>query len=139
MPRSPNAQLAVDLYRNLEELHRWSANSAWQGIARLLLSCEIYRLGWQPFHDVVTYVDSNRFTVGESGPHATLRRAEHLTAYLATQLGIPRPDLCQNVGLYWQQPKVRPLQPHNLVGHAFRSLINETLHRFGAPGLTFEE
>ncbi len=74
MTRSPNAQAAVDLYNSLQARYHWNAETAWQGIALLLLSCEVYRMGWEPFHDVVTYVDSNRFKSGDKGPHATLRR-----------------------------------------------------------------
>jgi hypothetical protein len=68
-----------------------------------------------------------------------MRRAELLTTYLAAQLGIERKDLCQNIGLYWRQPKIRGVQPHNLVGNAFRSLIASTLQRFGDPDVTYEE
>ena len=139
MPRSTNAQLAVNLYNELQARYQWTAETAWHGIAKLLLSCEIYRMQWEPFHDVVTYVDSNRFTSGEGGPHATLRRAEQLTEYLAAQLGVDRRDLCQNIGVYWQHPRIRALQPHNLVGHAFRSLVTTALGRFGDPGVRYEE
>lgn len=139
MPRSPKAQLAVDMYEQLRIQYGWSAETAWRGIALLLLSCEVYRTRWEPFHDVITYVDSNRFKSGERGPHATLRKAEHLTRFLAEELGIQRQELCANVGLYWQHPSVRPLQPHNLVGHAFRSLIANSLKTFGDPGLQYEE
>lgn len=139
MPRSANAQLAVDLYKELQSRYQWTAETAWHGIARLLLSCEIYRLKREPFLSVVTYVDSDRFTSGETGPHATLRRAEQLTAFLATELGINRPDLCQNVGIYWQHPKIREVQPHNLVGHAYRSLITTALAEFGDHAVEYEE
>jgi len=134
-----NAQLAVDLYNDLQARYNWTATTAWQGIARLLLSCEIYRLKWEPFYDVVTYVDSNRFTSGGSGPHATLRRAEQLTTYLAEQLGVARTDLCRNIGLYWKEPTIRSLQPHNPLGHAFRSLVTTALQRFGDSAITYEE
>jgi len=139
MSRSKNAQLAVDLYSELQARYKWTPATAWHGIARLLLSCEIYKAKWETFRDVVIYIDSNRFTDGESGPHATLRRAEQLTAYIAAQLGIDRKELCQNIGLYWQQPKFRTVQPNNLVGNAFRSLIAAILQRFGDPGVVYEE
>jgi len=139
MPRSANAQLAVELYNELQGRYGLNAETAWHGIARLLLSCEVYRLKWEPFHNVVTYVDANRFTSGEGGPHATLRRAEHLTEYLAAQLGIERQDLCQNIGLYWQHAKIRPLQPHNPAGHAFRSLTTASLQTFGDRDIAYEE
>lgn len=141
MPRSTNAQLAVDLYDKLQARYQWTAGTAWEGIARLLLSCEVYRngTGWGTFHDVVTYVDSNRFTAGEDGPHATLRRAERLTAYLAAQLRIHRRELCSNIGVYFQEPEIRGLQPNNPLGHAFRSLVTTALQRFGDPGVAYEE
>jgi hypothetical protein len=139
MLRSPNSQLAVELYKDLQARYGWSATTAWQGIARLLLSCEVYRQGWEPFHNVVTYIDSNRFTAGKSGPHATLRRANQLTAYLAAQLDIARQDVCQDIGLYWRQGQIRNLQPHNLVGHALRSLIIAALQLFGDASITYEE
>jgi hypothetical protein len=139
MPRSMNAQLAVDLYNELQAQYSWTAGTAWHGIARLLLSCEIYKAKWETFRDVVVYIDSNRFTAGKSGPHATLRRAEQLTEYLAAQLSVDRQNLCLNLGLYWRQPKIRTSQPQNLVGNAFRSLITATLQRFGDPGVVYEE
>lgn len=132
MPRSINAQLAVDLYNDLHARYNWTSDSAWQGIARLLLTCEIYRAQWEPFRNVVVYIDSNRFRPGKGGtPSATLRRAE--------QLGIERAALCDNIGLYWQQAVIRPLQPQNPVGHAFRSLVLTALQLFGDPGVTYEE
>jgi hypothetical protein len=139
MPRSANAQLAVDLYNQLQSRYQWTRETAWHGIAWLLLSCEAYGTAWQERHGVVMYIDSNRFKMGKTGPQATLRRAEHLTAYLAIQLGVSQAELCRAIGIYWQQPKIRPLQPHNLVGHAFRSLITTALAKFGDPGIAYEE
>jgi hypothetical protein len=105
----------------------------------LLLSCEVYRGRWEPFYDVVTFIDSNRFSIGPSGPSSTLRKAERLSEYLAEQLGIERSELCDNIGLYWHEPAIRPLQPHNPVGHAFRSLVLTAHELFGDPGVTYEE
>lgn len=139
MARSPNAQLAVDIYDELLTVHGWDLITAWQGIARLLLTCDIYRREWETFHDVVVYIDSNRFTTGDSGPHATLRRAEALTEYLAHQLNMARQDLCGSIGLYWRQPRIRELQPNNLVGNAFRSLVANALVKFGSPEITYSE
>jgi hypothetical protein len=141
MPRSKNAQLAVDLYDELQRQYNWTAGTAWHGIARLLLYCEIYinQQGWKPFKDVVVYVDSDRFTDGDKGPHVTLRRAENLSGYLAGQLGVDRGDLCATIGRYWHAPHVRNMQPNNLVGNAFRSLVARILQRFGDPEVTYEE
>jgi len=84
-------------------------------------------------------VESNRFTKGNDRPHATLRRAEQLSSYLAAQLSVDRQELCENIGLYWRQSKIRQNQPHNLVGHAFRSLATTVLSLFGDSGITYEE
>ena len=70
MPRSINAQLAVNLYNDLHARYHWTADNAWQGIARLLLTCEIYRVQWEPFQNVVVYIDSNRFRPGKAGHQA---------------------------------------------------------------------
>ena len=139
MARSANAQTAVDLYTKCQQQHRWTAATAWCGIARLLLSCEVYRTRWQSFYDVVVYADSNRFKAGKRGPHAALCRAERLTNYLAGQLGVDREDLCRSIGTFWQRPEIRALQPHNPAGHAFRSLVANALQMFGDPGITYEE
>lgn len=53
--------------------------------------------------------------------------------------GSEQSDLCQNIGIYWQHAKIRQVQPHNLVGHAFRSLITNALAQFGDPGVKYEE
>jgi len=142
MPRSPNAQIAVDLYSQLRQNYHWTAANAWHGIARLLLTTNLWRsgLGWQPFRDVVVYRESNEFKLKGAGtPNAVLRRAEALTTYLAFELGVPRAEIGAHVGLYWNQPHISPLQPHNLVGHAFRSLIVAILETFGDPGVVYEE
>jgi hypothetical protein len=139
IPRSANAELAVQLYKDLQSHYHWTPETAWHGIARLLLSCEVYRLRWEPFRNVVTYVDSNRFTSGGSGPHKTLRQAENLTTYLATQLNVEPQELCRNIGIYWQHPNIREVQPNNLLGHAFRSLITTALAQFGDAGIQYDE
>ncbi len=142
MPRSPNAETAVNLYELLHQAHKWTAANSWQGIARLLLTTRVWRSGqgWQPFHDVVVYRESNDFKITASGlPNLVVRRAEALTQYLAEQLGVPRQEIDEHIGVYWRQPVIGGLQPHNLVGHAFRSLVVTILQHFGDPGLTYEE
>ena len=142
MPRSPNAQVAVDLYGELAQTHGWTSANAWQGIARLLLTTNVWRsgIGWQPFHNVVVYRESNDFRRGHGGaPNTVLQRAEALTQYLAAQLGVPRAAIDDHIGVYWHQPVTSTLQPHNLVGHAFRSLTVTILERFGDHDITYEE
>ncbi len=140
MARSPNAQVAVELYNELLQKYRWNSDTAWQGIARLLLSCDIWVAGWHAFRNVVVYRESNDFKEGVRGtPNAVLRRAEDLSSYLAAELGIERANLCKEIGLYWRQPKICNMQPHNLVGHAFRSLIVNVLQQFGDSSIVYEE
>jgi hypothetical protein len=142
MPHSANAQIAVNLYNQLVQDHGCTGGNAWQGIARLLLTTNIYRsgVGWQPFHDVIVYRESNDFKLSSTGtPNTVTQRAEALTAYLAAQLGVPRVEINDHIGLYWIQPHISTIHPHNLVGHAFRSMIVTILQTFGDPGITYDE
>ena len=139
MPHSVNAQLAIDLYEDLRSRYGWNAASAWRGIGRLLLSCDIWQHGWQPFHDVVVYRETNDFKVGARGPNTVMRRAGTLTGFLAGELGVPRADLCGEIAAYWRHPGIAGLQPHNLAGHAFRSLTVHILETFGDKGITYAE
>ena len=139
MSRSVNAQLAVDMYEAQRAQHDWNAATAWQGIARLLLSCDVWRQGWQPFHDVVVYREANDFKAGAHGPNIVMRRADTLTGFLAVELGVTRADLCGEIAAYWRHPDVAKLQPHNLAGHAFRSLTVHILETFGDKGITYAE
>ena len=142
MPRSPNAQTAVALYHQLRGNSRWTIQNAWYGIAQLLLTSNVYRsgVGWQPFHNVIVYRESNDFKTNANGaPNAVIERAEAMTVYLAALLGVSRSRINDHVGLYWNQPQIGALQPHNLVGHAFRSLIVTVLETFGDPGIVYQE
>src|ERR1051326_6022989 len=122
--RSKNAQLAIDLYDTLHRQLGFSPATAWKGIAILLLSCDVWQKGWESFHNVVVYREVNDFKPKKKGePNIVLRRAEHLTSHLAAELGVSRKDLCATIGEYWRNASVVHLQPNNLVGHAFRSLI----------------
>ncbi len=113
MPRSVSAQLAIDMYEALRAECGWSAANAWQGIARLLLSCDTLRHTWQPFHDVVAYRAANDFKTGVRGPNVVIRRAEALTGFLAGKLGVSRTDLSNEISAYWWHPDVTGLQPHH--------------------------
>jgi|GEM_PF-2996840 hypothetical protein len=139
MPRDHNAQLAVNMFNQLASLHGWSKTDAWKGIAILLLTCKIWRSGWANFHDVVVYKESNTFTVTPSGPNATVKRGMDLSDYLAFELRVTRADLCNFIGQYWLDPAVSNLQPNNLVGHAFRSIVVDILERYGNPAITYQE
>lgn len=139
MPRSNNAQLAVDLYQAMQQYHSLTRQTAWHGIARLLLTCEIWNRGWQPFHDVVVYRESNDFKRGIRGPNAVIRRAEELSVYLANELGVSQSELCDEIAQYWRHPNIADLQPNNLVGHAFRSLTVHILETFGNRNIQYSE
>jgi hypothetical protein len=140
MPRSANAQIAVEFYHDLAKTHGWTAANAWHGIARLLLTTNVWSHGWQPFHNVVVYRECNDFKLRKDGaPNVVMQRAQALTAYLANQLNVPIAEISSHIGAYWKQPPISTLQPNNLAGHAFRSLIVAILQTFGDPGITFEE
>ena len=139
MPRSANAQLAIDMYEALRAQHGWSKETAWQGIARLLLSCDVWRHGWEPLHNVVVYREANDFKIGARGPNAVMRRAEALSKFIAKELCIPREELCREIATYWRAPDIGGLQPHNLAGHAFRSLTVHALQVFGDPDVAYAE
>ena len=145
MPRSYNAQLAVELYDELranEEFRtntEWTSATAWQGIARLLLTCNRWRQGWEPFRNVVVYREVNDFGRNENVPNAVMERAANLTSFLAGELGVELDNLCDEIGFYWQHPNIAGLQPHNLLGHAFRSLTVHILETFGNGDITYSE
>jgi len=149
MSRGENAQLAADMYSQLLAAKNWTAATAWQGIAELLLTCEVQRagVGWIPFVpkggtsplDVVVYRETNDFKVKNGAPNATVLKAQQLSQYLADQLGCSRANLCSTIAKFWRHPQVSQLQMHNLVGNAFRSIIVDALKKFGAPGITYEE
>lgn len=140
MGRSRNAQIAVDLYDELARQYAWNAQTAWKGIARLLLHCDNWNKGWQTFHDVVIYRETNDFKLTKKGgPNAVLKRAEKLSSFLADELGVTRADLARTIGVYWRQPGIAEFQPHNLLGHAFRSLTVRILEQFGSRDVKYSE
>jgi hypothetical protein len=117
------------------------AASAWKGIAKLLLTCDLWTgSGYKRFHDVVVYRDSNDFKHTKSGrANAVLDRAEQLTRYLSAQLNVTRASLCEDIGTYWRLVETRSKQPNNLVGNAFRSLVVHILERFGNRAVEYAE
>ena len=143
MPRSENAQLSVDLYEKLRRDHNWSSDEAWKGIARLLLTCKRWigkGFGWQDFHGVVVYRETNDFGHKQDGePNATLRRGHDLNRYLAEQLSIEEDEVCKEIAQYWGQPEIEELQPHNLVGNAFRSIVVNILETYGDSEIDYYE
>jgi hypothetical protein len=140
MASDPNAALAVSLYQTLRQQEHWSKTDVWKSIALLLLTCEVWGVGWQPFHDLVVFRERNDFKISpSSGPNATMRAADQLTRYLAAELNVPRTKVCDAIGLYFKQPAVRHLQPNNLLGNAFRSLVAEILRDYGNPKISYKQ
>jgi len=142
LTRGSNAQLAVNLYHQLHATHGWSPQDAWKGIALLLLTCGVYtgkHMGWQPFHGAIVYRESNDFFIKNGKQSGALRKAIRLTSYLESLLGLSAGTCCQSVGQYWRQPGVSALQPHNLFGHAFRSIVLEILQLHGSKAVTYKE
>lgn len=140
MGRDRNASLAVSLYEELCEAHSWGSQDAWKGIAVLLLTCQVWRYRWEDFREIVVYRESNDFKLTQSGkPNSYLRRAEALSRFLSDELGVARAELCKTIGQFWREPTIAGLQPHNLVGHAFRSLVAHCLAKFGNPAIAYEE
>lgn len=140
MARGTNAQKAVQLFDQLAASNGWGAADAWKGIAELLLTCQRQHHGkWEDFYGVVVYRESNDFKTTKKGPNATITRAGQLTRFLAIQLGCQPDEVCARIGRYWREPTIAGLQQHNLVGHAFRSLIVRSLEHYGAKGIRYEE
>ena len=145
MPRErrtePHAELAVDLYNRLLDENRWGLDHSWLAISQLLMSCEIWRQGiWGHLRDVPVLVESNNYTLKQDGtPGKTIADAMRVKERLARELGVELDDLCGQIGQFWRHDNIRALQPNNLRGHAFRSMVAETLSRFGDRALNIEE
>lgn len=116
----------------------------------LLLSCDVWRgdgyvrLGSLRKHrgvpDCVVFREANDFMLNKDGsPNATLERGLELTEYLASQLGVATSDLCNSIGLFFTMDPIFDLQPNNVRGHAFRSIVCTALERFGNREIVFEE
>jgi hypothetical protein len=126
------------MYRAQIEAHGYGAAEAWKPIASLLLACGVWRSkteGWSVSNEAVFFKEANEFRPGS----ATTRRGARLGDFLAAELGFDRDELCSHIGLYWADERFRLAQPHNLVGHAFRSMLVEALTLFGDPDICYEE
>lgn len=140
MARGANAVLAVNAYDALHQQHRWTPDAAWKGIAILLLTCKTWEVNrWKAFHNVVVFREANDFKVLRSGPNSNIKKGARLTTFLEAELGLETGSCCENIGTYWKLPAVKRLQPNNLVGHAFRSIVARILELHGDSAITFEE
>ena len=144
MPRrgttDDHAELAVDLYGELLAEHGWELDQAWLAIAVLLMTCEIWRDEWRAFHDAPVLQESNNYRLTKSGnPNKALSEALLVKEWIAAELDADPDSLCAVLGQFFRHPEIVDFQPHNLRGHAFRSLVAETLAKFGDPGLEVSE
>ena len=144
MPRrgttDDHAELAVDLYGDLLAEHGWELDQAWLAIAVLLMTCEIWRDEWRAFHDAPVLQESNNYRLTKSGnPNKALSEALLVKEWIAAELDADPDSLCAELGQFLRHPEIVDFQPHNLRGHAFRSLVAETLARFGDPELEVSE
>ena len=136
-----HANLAVDLHGKLLESNGWGLDKSWLAIAQLLMTCQVWEGGaWQSFHGLPVLMERNNYKKTKTGkPNRDLVDAERVADFIASQLQISQADLCGNLGLFFEHPDIRGLQPNNPRGHAFRSIVAETISRFGDSGLTISE
>ena len=125
------------MYADLLRRRHLGLDSAWQAVCQLLMTCDVWdRGGWHPFLGELVLMERNNYRHLRNGqPNRYLRDAMLVGDYLASSLGVVRADLADHVGLYFQEPAVSGLQPNNIRGHAFRSIVAETITRFGDPEL----
>jgi len=129
--------MAVRMYGDLMAESAWGVDQAWLAIASLLMTCEVWEHGaWIQFFEAPVLMERNNYKLGRNAaPNRTLRDSEAVKRHLATALGVADDQVCSRIGLYLRDPAVSALQPNNLRGHAFRSIVAETLARFGDPDL----
>ena len=145
MPRAAttdaNAELAVRLYGEMLDQREWGLERAWLAVAELLMTCEVWWGGhWHPRYDAPVLRESNVYGLAKGGqPNPALRASLAVKDRLAEELAVPSYDLCRAIGRFFREPPLRGLQPNNPRGHAFRSLVAETLARFGDPALDVAE
>ena len=134
------AELAVELYERMLSDRHWGLDRAWLVIASLLMTCDIWRGEWLPFHDAPVLWESSAYRLTQRGePNAALAEALRVKQRLANELGVGEQALCGEIGRFFRHPDIIGLQPNNPRGHAFRSLVAETLARFGDPDLVVSE
>lgn len=125
---------------NIEQANRgWGLHESWLIIARLLLTCEVWDAqgGWRPHLGHPVFRERNDYKLTKRGvPNKALREAIRIGDYIALQFGIPRLDLCANIGIFL---RALAIQPNNPRGHAFRSLAANVLAVFGDQGLDISE
>jgi len=133
-----NAEQAVTLFKSRMESEKRTLDQAWLTISELLMTCEIWSGGrWQALHNQPVLRESNDYKQNEFGvPNKALKETTLIGDYIAEKLSIIRPDLCSKIGGFL---KGLGIQPNNPRGHAFRSLVAETLSTYGDITLTMRE
>ena len=136
-----HAELAVALYEDLLNARRWHLDKAWLGITMLLVTCDIWRYReWMPFHGAPVLRESNDYGLTKDGsPNKALAEAFEVRRRIAEELEVDPRRACSELGQFFRHPDIIRLQPNNPRGHAFRSLVAETLARFGDPQLDVAE
>lgn len=144
MPRVPtnnrNAEAAVQAFINDLTSKGWGLNEAWLAISRQLMTCEIWdelRKTWVQYYNQPVLRERNDYKLlVNNSPNKALQESKLVGDYIAQKLNIPRQNLCSQLGVFM---KALTIQPNNPRGHAFRSIIAETLARYGDPNIRVEE
>lgn len=145
MPRfgtkDAHAELAVELYKNLLSERGYQVDRAWLCIAILLVTCEVWRSGeWLPLYGAPVLMESNNYKLlRDNRPNAHLSEAFQVRRRIAEALGVSEMSVCEELGQFFLHPELNGLQPNNPRGHAFRSMVAETISHFGDPGLEVVE
>ena len=136
-----HAELAVELYGDLLAERGWGLDQAWLAIAALLMTCEIWRDGEWRSSMARLCCRSPTTTASRDAVSRNRALAEALRVRrrLTDELGVGEQALCGEIGRFFRHPDIVGLQPNNPRGHAFRSLVAETLARFGDPRLDVRE
>lgn len=136
-----HAELAVNLYQQLLSERVWGLDRSWLAITMLLMTCEIWREGeWRPLYGAPVLRESNDYRLTKRGtPNKALSEAVQVKERIAAELVIDPDRLCSEMGQFFRHRDIDGLQPNNPRGHAFRSLVAETLARFGDPTLDVNE
>lgn len=154
MPRfgttDAHAELAVQLYGELITQHGWELRQAWLAIAKLLVTCEVWHPlrcpncgwgpGWAEFYDAPVLREQNDYGNKKDGtPNRALADAFLVKERVAAEMSADPDNLCAELGEFFRHPDIVELQPQNPRGHAFRSIVAESLARFGDPRLDVRE
>lgn len=149
LPRFPtgdvNAALAVQLFDQIMEQNGWGLDRAWLAIAKLLWSCQVWRdQGWRDLEfmppGTPVLMESNNYKLTRTGePNSYMQNAIDVRNHISEILEVPPEALCDELGVYFRHRQVSDKQPNNIRGHAFRSLVANTLATYGDQELAIRE